>query len=123
MHCGISITNLIGAKRLTSGFLDGSGKQWGANIMCSGTEESIFDCPTQPLLRPGICSSHNSDIGVQCEHPMEGELRILGGQNTSAGRLEVYNKGWGTICDDYWSRNDAQVACRQLGYSASGNEG
>ena len=109
---------MLGAKRLTSGFLEGSGRQWNDNIMCNGTEESILQCPTSPSLYTRYCSSTRSNVGVQCEHPTEGELRILGGQNTSAGRLEVYSGGnWGTICDDYWSKNDALVACRQLGFS------
>jgi deleted-in-malignant-brain-tumors protein 1 len=63
----------------------------------------------------------NNNVGISCTKPADGELRILGGANSSAGRLEVFvNNAWGTVCDDWWSRNDAQVACKQLGFSAEG---
>jgi len=42
----------------------------------------------------------------------------VGGGYPSEGRVEIcINNAFGTICDDGWSNEDAQVICRQLGYS------
>ena len=55
---------------------------------------------------------------------MDGHLRLVdnsGNSNgVSGGRLEVFFNGeWGTVCNDHFDRNDADVACRQLRFLRS----
>ncbi len=63
--------------------------------------------------------------GQVCDSSTIGNVRLLNGNAVNEGRLEICadkpgdNEGpvWGTICDDYWTTQDASVACRQLGYT------
>ncbi len=51
----------------------------------------------------------------------QGDIRLRGGANNRTGRLEVCNANeWGTVCDTFFDSADAQVACKQLGFSDAG---
>ncbi len=50
--------------------------------------------------------------------PFNGQVRVVGGAYSSEGLVEVYcNEQWGTICDDYFNRTEANTICLQLGYT------
>ncbi|XP_043970020.1 scavenger receptor cysteine-rich domain superfamily protein-like isoform X4 [Gambusia affinis] len=91
-------------------FGQGDEKIWLDDVLCSGVESSLTSCEHNGYGNHNC--DHREDAGVICSGP----VRLAGpGSTRCSGRVEVYYRDtWGTVCDDDWDINDANVVCRQI---------
>ncbi|GAB0206339.1 antigen WC1.1-like [Grus japonensis] len=96
---------------LTSGRL--TGPAWLDRVECGERNSSFWQCPSAPW-DPQSCDDLRDETHITCND--REKIRAVGGEKGCSGRVEVWHRGsWGTVCDDSWDMQDAEVACRQLG--------
>ncbi|XP_061259910.1 scavenger receptor cysteine-rich domain-containing protein SCART1-like [Bos javanicus] len=80
-------------------------------MTCGGDELTIRNCRLNNKFRSGCDFQRDAQV-VCSEHT---EARLVGGEHSCAGRLEV-RRGltWGTVCDADLDLATAHVVCREL---------
>ncbi|EFJ49938.1 hypothetical protein VOLCADRAFT_89444 [Volvox carteri f. nagariensis] len=114
-----------------------------ANVVCrelgftGGFARPLWASGIEPILTDVTCLGNGSrtlsecrlstwgmqncdrrkDVGVVCSRDAY-PVRLVGGNAVNEGRVEIFNGAvWGTVCDDMFSDVEANVVCRQLGYT------
>ena len=129
---------------LRAAFGQGTGTIWIDNVQCTGNENYLSECPH---IGWGVHNClHSEDAGVRCNRTstyihtytiyivhfaiyhvdcnfndtVPNNIRLAGSTDAGSGRVEILiGDQWGTICDTFWGLADAEVVCRDLGYSGA----
>uniref|UniRef100_K1RT07 Lysyl oxidase-like protein 2 n=1 Tax=Magallana gigas TaxID=29159 RepID=K1RT07_MAGGI len=87
---------------------------WKPEYGSDGAEYVFFGDPPRYLSPISYFAALNFSIKIK-------HIRLVNGNTTSMGRIEVVTNGvWSTICDSNWDHDDATVVCKQLGLGKYG---
>ena len=93
------------------------------NVTCTGSETTPFHCTYHKS--PSSCTPYCSkNLGIRCFNQgicTNGAVRLMDGIIENEGRVEVCVNGvWGTVCDQGFTKTDANIICKQLGLPDTG---
>jgi hypothetical protein len=103
----------FGAKAIKRGMFEAGGvAYWMDDVHCVGHETSLFDCPHRTTHNCG----ESERAGVSCLEPGDVDIHLWPKSSLFSGAVQLKVKGtWGFICYNHWTKEDATVACKQLG--------
>ncbi|KAG2496067.1 hypothetical protein HYH03_005986 [Edaphochlamys debaryana] len=121
------------------GVLPSAGPVMLTRLDCGATHSRIYDCPSAGWGVNGTCT-HSQDVGVRCYAVNQtlfnstagilsfGAIRLAGPDAANGvGRVEMYDgANWGSVCgkafgtgaEDGFGMKEANVVCKELGYSS-----
>ena len=117
---GFASGSATDARNYTAG--GGDGPIWLDGVLCGGTEADIARCSHRGW---GVhnCTHRDDVVAVSCVQrgSSEVQVRLNGGRDPRAGRLEVlYDGVWNSVCRDGFDGAAATVVCSMLGHGRIG---